>query len=270
MLQPLPTWQIDHLDPFLLLHHHGPNTFEAGSKGLEVGAHPHKGIETVTVVVQGDTTHLDNLGNRQTISAGGIHWMTAGRGILHDEGTSDAFNSQGGTLEILQLWLNLPASLKNTEPGYAGYKEADIPTLIQHEGKAILRPLSGIWEGLEGPHKALTDVHLALVTLESGAMIDLEIPSGQHLLCYAYRGEFEIEHQTLSKGQIATFQPNAGTLIINGIGTDNRLLLGYGSPYDEPIVAHGPFVMNTQEEIRQAYEDFRRGRFGTIPLTQPA
>jgi redox-sensitive bicupin YhaK (pirin superfamily) len=191
--------------------------------------------------------------------------MTAGHGIIHDEGTSAAFNAAGGTLEIMQLWLNLPAALKNTPAAYTGYQSTDIPTLVQDEGKAHLRPLSGIWEGVAGPHQALTDVHLALAELQADGLLELEIPAGQAILCYAYHGAVTVQGEALQKGQIATFEANAGTLTLKGTETDNRVLLGYGTPYREPIVAHGPFVMNTEAEIRQAYEDFRRGRFGTIP-----
>jgi redox-sensitive bicupin YhaK (pirin superfamily) len=266
MLQPLPTSEIDHLDPFLLVHHHGPNTFSPGSTGLEIGPHPHRGIETVTFVLQGDITHVDNLGNTGSVSQGGVQWMTAGQGIMHDEGTSESFNNQGGTLEIIQLWLNLPAKHKGAEPFYGGWQTNEIPTQEADGGRATLKLVSGSWNSEHGAHKPLTDVHLALVELAQDGVIEVEIPAGVEILFYTYRGSVKGQDQAIVKGSLARFDHAGGTLGIHGLQEDNRVLLGYATPFAEPIVAHGPFVMNTEAEIKQAFEDFRRGRFGGWPV----
>ncbi|WP_345253504.1 pirin family protein [Flaviaesturariibacter amylovorans] len=262
---PTAALPMNALDPFLFLNHHGHQVYPAGNGGLPFGPHPHRGFETVTFILEGDLMHQDSSGASSIITAGGVQWMTAGSGLVHAELSSDAFKEKGGPLEILQLWVNLPARLKMTPPKYTGLQRADIPVLKLAHDQVSLHAVSGTWWGCKGPVEPLTDTELCWMTWNGGAALELSIPPERTVLFYVVRGTFLVNGTTLMAHQLAEFGHEGDGLHIEA-PEDGLLLLGHAAPFREPIVAYGPFVMNTEEEIRQAYADWEQGRFGNGDL----
>jgi redox-sensitive bicupin YhaK (pirin superfamily) len=244
--RPLPNEEHEQLDPFLFLNHHGPQVYPPGNRGLPFGPHPHRGFETVTFIVEGSLLHRDTGGHESVIGAGGVQWMTAGRGLEHAELSPEEFLRDGGPLEILQLWVNLPARLKMTEPRYVGLQRDEIPAI---DGVHLI---SGTYAGRTGPIESLTDVHL--MTVDVNGRVTLPAPRGRTVFLYVVRGEIGIA----SAFQLVELNDDGDSVEIEG---NALLLFGHAAPYGEPVVARGPFVMNTQAEIIQAYRDYQAGRF---------
>lgn len=257
--RPLPGPRIGQLDPFLLLNHHGPQVYPPGNAGLPFGPHPHRGFETVTFILHGQLEHRDSGGHESVIGAGGVQWMTAGRGVVHSELAPREFLERGGELEILQLWVNLPARMKMTEPRYSGLQAADIPA-VTHDG-AIVRPVSGEWLGQVGPIRPLMDVQLATVHLARGATARFAVPRGRTVLLYVVGGELRIDAHHAPRFTLVELNDDGDEFVLQA-HEDSTVLLGHAAPLDEPVVAYGPFVMNTREEIHQAIRDYQAGRLG--------
>ena len=261
MLQPLPSASLDYLDPFLLLHHHGPHTFAPGNSGLPFGPHPHRGIETVTFILNGDVAHRDNSGHENTITSGGVQWMSAGRGLIHAEQSSEVFKQNGGLMEMIQLWVNLPAKDKMSEPFYQGWQSADIPKVELDGGKVKIDLISGDWGQYKAAYSHAYGVHLYLLHMQARSTFTLTIPDTFNILFYNVHGNLVANDHVVEAHQLAEFDHDGCELTIRAT-EDSLLLLGYAHPLAEPMVSHGPFVMNTEAEIRQAYEDYRKGKFG--------
>jgi redox-sensitive bicupin YhaK (pirin superfamily) len=265
----LSTWRamptrnvpIDAMEPFIFLNHHGPQSYPAGNKCLPFGPHPHKGFETVTFIIKGDLVHQDSTGFISNIREGGIQWMTAGSGIIHSETSSDAFRANGGTVEMLQLWLNLPAKYKNTPPAYIGLQQADVPQAQLDNGNVTLSLTSGTWAGIKAPIQSLADVQLATVQITAGAAWSITVPPGRRVLYYVISGKVAVNNTPAEAYDLVEFGAD-GALIHTIAEEDAMLLVGHAVPNNEPIVAHGPFVMNTHDEIRQAFVDYQNGKFG--------
>ncbi|WP_022825731.1 pirin family protein [Hymenobacter norwichensis] len=257
----LPTPSVEHLDPFLFLNHHGPQVYTPNNQGLPFGPHPHRGFETVTFILDGDIMHQDTGGHQSIIEAGGIQWMTAGSGLIHAEVSSPAFKRTGGPLEILQLWVNLPAQHKMTTPAYTGLQQTEIPTITLDEGRVQLHAVAGEWAGTMGSYQPLTDIHLATIDLQAGAKLTLPTPAEHTVFFYTIRGKLHVNGQETEARYLTEFNYDGNELHIEA-HTDAVLLLGHALPFQEPIVAAGPFVMNTEREIRQAYQDYQAGKFG--------
>jgi len=252
---------IDALEPFLFLNHHGPQVYPANNRGLPFGPHPHKGFETVTFIVDGDIVHRDSTGYHSKIEAGGVQWMTAGKGIVHSENSSKEFLRNGGNVEILQLWVNLPARLKNVDPAYTGLQKEQIPHLTLDGGKVILDAISGTWEGHGGAVQSLADVHLATISFEAGGNYEITIPENKSVLFYVINGNLNVNGQNISRLEIVEFDDKEGNIRMEST-EKSLLLIGYAQPNNEPVVAQGPFVMNTRSEIQEAYADYQEGKFG--------
>lgn len=259
---PMPSSSLQMLDPFIFLNHHGYQEYGKNNKGLPFGPHPHRGMETVTFILEGDVAHKDTGGHESVINKGGVQWMTAGRGLMHAEVSSKQFKEQGGPLEILQLWVNLPARLKHTEPAYTGLQKEEIPTNLSDDGKVRTQVVSGILNGTSGGIQTLTPIHLATLFFESGGCFKTSIPQDHNILCYVIRGEVKIQGETIDRRKLVEFNNDSPELQIDAL-TDSILLFGHAKPFNEPVVTGGPFVMNTQEEINQAYIDFQAGKFGS-------
>ena len=260
--RPVPGPGIDHLDPFLFLNHHGPQVYPPNNRGLPFGPHPHRGFETVTFILEGELAHRDSGGHESVIRAGGVQWMTAGRGLVHAELSPKSFMEKGGPLEILQLWVNLPARLKMTAPAYKGLDAADIPVVEAADGKAEVQVIAGEFGCGEGPFQSLTGLQMMVVKLKPGAQLDLPAPAGRTVFLYVVKGTPAVsgtkvgEHNLVELGDGDTV-----SLAAEGEAT---LLFGHGEPVREPIVAHGPFVMNSREEIAQAVRDYQSGQLGAL------
>ncbi|UOQ71951.1 pirin family protein [Hymenobacter cellulosilyticus] len=259
---PLPSRTLDQVDPFLFLNHHGPQTYKPRNNGLPFGPHPHRGMETVTFILEGDIMHKDSGGHESVITAGGVQWMTAGRGLIHAEVSSQEFKQTGGPLEILQLWLNLPARLKMTEPRYIGLQKEDIPSLSLDEGKVTVNLIAGEWEGHKPAFETLSEVQLNTIFFQPGGEITVNVPAAHNIFFYIIRGQLTVNGQTVDALNLVEFNNDGDALRIQAGPAESVLLFGHAQPFDEPVVAQGPFVMNTEEEIHQAYDDYRRGKFG--------
>jgi redox-sensitive bicupin YhaK (pirin superfamily) len=264
--RPLPGPGLAQVDPFLFLNHHGPQTYPPANGGLPFGPHPHRGFETVTFVLEGSLAHFDSGGHQSIIDAGGVQWMTAGSGLIHAEVSPPAFKRDGGPLEILQLWVNLPRRLKMVEPGYTGLQQADIPA-VPLAGGGRLALIAGAYEGRDAPIRSLTGLFLSVVTLPAGAAVTLPAPAGRSVFLYVVRGRTRLSGVAVEPWQLVRFADD-GDRIAAAADTDAVLLFGHGAPIDEPVVAHGPFVMTTQAEIAQAIRDYQAGLFdrgGPLP-----
>ncbi|HYC84643.1 MAG TPA: pirin family protein [Chryseosolibacter sp.] len=258
---PLPSRTLDQIDPFLFLNHHGYQEYPPNNTGLPFGPHPHRGMETVTFIVEGDIMHKDSAGHQSVIRAGGVQWMTAGKGLVHAEVSSDEFKKEGGKLEILQLWINLPAKSKMTEPRYIGLQETDIPKVAMDEGSATVRVISGKWGTQKGPVESLTGVSIFTIELRAEGRLTREVAATENVFFYIVRGAVNVNGTEAKKRQLVEFE-NAGTSIQIAAAEESLIIFCHAAPLNEPVVARGPFVMNTQEEILQAYEDYNAGKFG--------
>lgn len=257
----LPTQSVEHLDPFLFLNHHGPQRYAPNNQGLPFGPHPHRGFETVTFILEGDIMHQDTGGHESVIEAGGIQWMTAGSGLIHAEVSSPAFKQSGGPLEILQLWVNLPAKDKMVAPRYIGLQKPEIPEVGLDEGRVVIHAVSGEWAGTSGAVQPLADIQLATINFKADGRVTLPIPAEHTVFFYTIQGKLRVNGQETEALRLAEFNHDGDTLEIEAL-TDAVLLLGHAQPFQEPIVAYGPFVMNTEAEIEQAYQEYRAGKFG--------
>lgn len=253
-----------HVSPFLLLDYAGPAEFAPAERQRGVGEHPHRGFETVTIVYQGEVEHLDTTGAGGLIGPGDVQWMTAAAGIQHHEFHSKAFTRTGGTLEMVQLWVNLPAREKMSEPGYQTLLERDIPVITLPDDGGRLRVIAGEYADARGPARTRTPMGVWDLRLNQGHSLTLPLPDGWNGLLVVLKGALRINgQQALREAQFALLDP-AGQDVLLDADTDTTVLVLTGEPIDEPIVGHGPFVMNTQAEIRQAVTDFNSGRFGRL------
>ncbi|WP_068994556.1 pirin family protein [Kangiella sediminilitoris] len=247
------------ISPFLLLDHAGPANFDASDTPRGVGEHPHRGFETVTIVYQGEVSHRDSTGKGGTIYPGDVQWMTAGGGILHDEFHSKEFTERGGMMEMAQLWVNLPKKHKMTKPGYQAIKADDIPN-IELEG-GLLRVIAGEYQSAKGPAKTFSPVNVWDLVMQENAEQSLSIPEGWNAIVVVLKGAIDINGHQASLEDTVVFD-NSGTDISIKAKEDSTLLILSGEPLNEPIVGAGPFVMNSEEEIIQAFNDFKAGKFG--------
>ena len=260
--------QGQHISPFIMLDYAGPAKFEPTESRRGVGAHPHKGFETVTVVYEGEVEHRDSTGAGGLIGPGDVQWMTAASGILHEEYHSPAFAAKGGNFEMVQLWVNLPAKDKWAEPGYQTLLDADIPIVDLPNGAGKLRVIAGEFAQAQGPAHTFTPINMWDVRLERGKSATLNIPDGHTLSVLVLSGIIEVNGQEIAReGQMVLLGREGGGVTIEANG-EAKILVLTGEPIDEPVVAHGPFVMNTSAEIDQAVVDYRNGKLGIMPVAE--
>ncbi len=255
------------ISPFLLLDYAGPHEFAPATRPRGVGQHPHRGFETVTIVYQGEVEHRDSTGSGGRIGPGDVQWMTAASGILHEEFHSSDFTHQGGTLEMVQLWVNLPASDKMSPPRYQTLMDADIPSVPLPDGAGQLRVIAGEYAGHTGPAKTFTPIDMWDVRLRGGETIELPAHAGRSVAVVVLRGTVEVNGAQVAREAQFVLLDRDGTGVSIEANNDATLLILSGQPIDEPIAGYGPFVMNTQAEIAQAMQDFNSGRFGRIAQT---
>lgn len=249
------------ISPFLLLDYAGPAGFPPSSRPRGVEQHPHRGFETVTIVYQGEVEHRDTAGNQGRIGPGDVQWMTAGRGILHEEMHGRAFTERGGTLEMVQLWVNLPARDKMSAPRYQAITDATIPVVKLGGDGSIARIIAGEYAGVKGPARTFTPIGLWDLRLKAGSRTELTLPDGFTTLLLVLKGKVLMnDSEAADTAELVLFE-REGERVALEAREDSTLLLMSGQPINEPVVGHGPFVMNTREEINQAIADFRAGRF---------
>ena len=256
------------MSPFLMLDLAGPAEFPATTERKGVGTHPHRGFETVTIVYDGEVSHKDSTGQGGTIGPGDVQWMTAGSGILHQEFHSDDFAKQGGVLQMVQLWVNLPAKHKMTAPAYQAILSKSIPEIKLSNTSGSIRVIAGQYEGHMGPAKTFTPMNVFDIRLKKGEELVLPAADGWNTSVVVLRGALETagDHGVIAKdAKMLMFSQDGQDIKIKALEDSVALLLS-GEPIDEPIVGHGPFVMNTRQEIDQAISDFNRGAFGSIKV----
>ncbi|QXZ11391.1 pirin family protein [Comamonas sp. Y33R10-2] len=264
------------LSPFLLLDHAAPESFSPTTERRGVGTHPHRGFETVTIVYDGEVAHRDSTGAGGTIGPGDVQWMTAGAGILHEEFHSEAFAKTGGPMEMVQLWVNLPAKDKMSAPGYQTLLNADIPKVELPDGAGSLRVIAGDYAAINAVDKALahgpamtfTPINVWDVRLNAGAKAEFKAQPGHTLALVVQRGTVLINGKEVARAGQLVHLDRAGDTVQFEANNDVMLLWLSGEPIDEPVVGYGPFVMNSDDEIAQAMDDFRNGRFGRIPAAE--
>lgn len=251
------------VSPFLMLDYAAPVEFPPSQTPPGVGAHPHKGFETVTIVYDGEVEHRDSAGNSGKIGPGDVQWMTAGSGLLHEEFHSREAARRGGVVSMAQLWVNLPKRDKNAPPRYQTILDGTIPRVPLAEGAGELRVIAGRFGGAEGPAETFSPVEVWDIRLNAGATVVLPLAEGQNAILPVLQGDVEVAGTKIDGSHTALFERSGETITVTATSEAKLLLLG-GAPLDEPIAHYGPFVMNTQEEIRQAIDDFRRGKMGDL------
>ncbi|MBI5770087.1 MAG: pirin family protein [Verrucomicrobia bacterium] len=252
------------LSPFLLLDYAAPHRFAPASARRGVGGHPHKGFETVTVAYQGELEHRDSSGGGGKIGAGDVQWMTAGRGIVHEEFHSADFTRHGGTLQMVQLWVNLRAQDKTAAPRYQTLLKTQIPTVTLPQDAGTVRVIAGGVGGGHGPAKTFTPINLWDVDLRAGQSAELPLPDGHTTAFLLLSGEVTVNGgKTAREGDLALFARAGGGIAV-AAKSAAKLLVMSGEPIDEPIVGHGPFVMNSRAEIQQAFEEYQLGHMGEL------
>jgi len=254
-----------HVSPFLLLDHAGPMDFEPADTPRGVGEHPHRGFETVTIVYEGEVEHLDSTGAGGMIGPGDVQWMTAGSGVVHQEFHSREFTRDGGRLEMVQLWVNLPAAKKMTPPTYQTLLDESIPAVSLPEDAGTVRVIAGDYSGHAGPAHTHSPMHVWDLRLNAGRQTRLDLPDGWNTLLVVLRGTVKVnEKETATAGEFVLLgRAGCGVLMENQ--DEAVVLLLSGEPIDEPVVGYGPFVMNSKQEIQQAIMDFQSGQFGRLP-----
>lgn len=266
--RPLPGPGLDQVDPFLFLNHHGPQIYPPGNRGLPFGPHPHRGFETVTFILDGELAHLDTAGHESVIGAGGVQWMTAGQGLIHSELSPEEFKRRGGPLEILQLWVNLPARLKMAQPAYVGLQRESIPALPTADGRGRVNLIAGHWGGADGPIRSLTGVFMSTVELAADGRVEFADLGSRNVFLYVVRGAIDIGGERADAHTLVELGSEGDRVDIRAV--DHAVLVfGHAEPIGEPVVAHGPFVMNTREEITQAIRDYQAGKFDAAPGQSP-
>jgi redox-sensitive bicupin YhaK (pirin superfamily) len=261
VLRPFPGPQLDYASPFLMLDHFGPDRIRPGDEG-GLNPHPHRGFETVTFLFQGSMEHQDSSGGRGILKPGSVQWMTAGSGIVHAEYREKEFARTGGTLEGVQLWLNLPRKYKMEKPHYQDLQPENIP-VVKVEGGEV-RVVAGEQLGVKGPAVSYTPVIAARVSLQAGGRVELSAPSGHNAYLYALHGAGTAGGSKFGANQLVEFRDDGESVVIEASEPLEALFLA-GEPIDEPVVSWGPFVMNTREEIIQARDDYLAGRMGSLP-----
>ncbi len=265
--QPLPAQGIDMIDPFILLHHYGPYEINEKSNPFDLGPHPHRGFEPVTFLVQGEQLHRDSLGNESIVKAGDVQWTTAGRGIIHAEGPTKEFVKKGGTIEGIQLWLNLPAEKKMMSANYQHAKYEDFRIVTSDDGKVETRIIAGELNRMFGRITTQTSVNAFMINAQSGGTQTLSFSDLHQGMLYLLKGKVNVnntETLELNQNQLIQFNQDGEGFTIEA-AEDSLLLFLSGEPFNEQVTSYGPYVMNTQTEIMEAMRDYQMGKMGFLP-----
>ena len=252
------------MSPFFLLDYNSKWYVPPSDKQRGVGVHPHRGFETVTIAYSGKIAHHDSAGNSGIISQGDVQWMTAGSGVLHKEYHEAEFSKSGGLLQMAQIWINLPAKFKMVPAVYQAIEHMNMGKFIHDDKKSVIDIIAGEYKGIKGPAKTFTPVYAFNARLQPDATASFSFPENYNTGILVIEGEAEInETETAATDHFIYFSNEGEDIRIKALN-DCILLVLSGEPIDEPVVSAGPFVMNTEDEIRQAYEDFRKGLFGEL------
>lgn len=253
-----------HMDPFIMLDYNSKYEFPATDRPRGVGVHPHRGFETVTIAYKGKVAHHDSNGGSGVIEEGDVQWMTAASGVLHKEYHEKEWSKKGGVFQMVQLWVNLPAKYKMTEPKYQSIANNSIQRYQLDNDMGEIEIIAGEYKDVKGPAETFTPIHLYNLKVKKGAELEFSFPSHYNTALLAIEGSGRINHNdVLSTNHFAKMSNNAESFVIKA-EEDSIFLLMSGEPIKEPIAAHGPFVMNSREELIQAFNDFNLGKFGYL------
>jgi redox-sensitive bicupin YhaK (pirin superfamily) len=264
--QPLPIQGLENVDPFILLHHYGPYAISEFNNPFDLGPHPHRGFEPITLLFKGEQFHRDSLGNEMVVKAGGVQWTTAGSGIIHAEAPTKEFVKKGGDLEGIQLWLNLPAKDKMMTPNYQHLEKEQIPVILSDDRKVQLNIIAGKQLEETGLIKTQTAVNVFTANAEADGNLEIEIPENHQSLIYLLEGTILVNDvAVLKKGenQMLTFHKDGTTIQFKAKEKSTILILS-GVPIEEKVTQYGPYVMNTQTEILEAMRDYQDGKMGHL------
>ena len=255
----------EQTSPFVLMDYGPSKDFTPLGHGKRgVGWHPHRGFETVTLAWEGAVAHRDNAGHAGIIGPGDVQWMTAGDGIFHEEYHEEAFSRRGGHMHMMQLWVNLPRKDKGAAPGYQPITAAQIPRVELPDGRGAARVIAGSYGGAKGPAHTFTPITMLDVTLAEGGKLPLELPPSYNAMAVVAKGHVRAGGEDARAGELLLFAHDGERLELTADEESHVIILA-GEPIAEPVVAYGPFVMNSFDEIRQAVMDVQSGRFGPVP-----
>ncbi|OOF40694.1 quercetin 2,3-dioxygenase [Rodentibacter mrazii] len=259
-----------NLDPFLLMDYNPPKFFQGGRRDNSefdlrgVEEHPHRGFETVTIAYQGEVSHRDSHGGGGTIGTGDVQWMTAGSGVMHEEMHSEKFAKEGGLFEMVQLWVNLPAKDKMTTPKYQAIKSADIPVVKLPNDAGQVRVIAGELLETTGSASTFSPINMWDTTMNANATHTFSVPESHNVVILVLEGTIQVGGEAVARrGELVTFERGGADVLIES-NNDAKLLILTGEPLNEPIVGYGPFVMNTREQIVEAFNDVQTGKFGRL------
>ena len=254
-----------NISPFLLFDHASPKYFPPTEQKLGVGEHPHRGFETVTFAIRGEVEHRDSGGGGGTITMGGVQWMTAGSGVVHDEFHSRRFSQEGGEFEMIQLWVNLPSDFKMTRPRYQSFDEVDFPVIHRDHERIKIKVIAGSFVSTVSPMKTFTPINIYEVNGTANSELKIPLSDESNTLIFQLSGKLRIGNQQIQCGNLGIFS-RKGSLLQIKMEEKSKILILNGEPIDEPIAAYGPFVMNTQKEVMEAFRDFQEGKMGNLVL----
>ncbi len=263
--QPLPTREVNQLDPFLLIHHHtGKVRADSDPLKVGVGPHPHRGFSPVTFIYQGGVHHRDSRGNNAEVNAGGVQWMDAGMGVIHSERPPQYLAEKGGTQEIIQIWVNTPAAKKMAQPNYIAVQKEMIPTMQPDDGDGLIQVVSGTLNGINGSVKPPLNLISSMGILNEGSSHTFILEAGLNTGLYLLDGQLEIEgHGVLAANNFVVFGKDGDSIKVKA-EKDTRFLLLAAEPLNEPLATYGPFVMNNQTQIMEAVRDYQMGKMGVL------
>lgn len=265
--QPFPTQHIEMIDPFVLLHHYGPYEISETNNPFDLGPHPHRGFEPVTFLVQGEQLHRDSLGNESIVKAGDVQWTTAGRGIVHAEKPTEALVKKGGTIEGIQLWLNLPSEKKMIQANYQHVKHDEFNVITSEDQKVTIKIIAGELESKYGRILTQTAVNAFMIDAKADGEQFISFPKSHQSLLYLLKGSVivnGVEALELDKNQLMEFNQDGDGFSIKA-KSDSILLFLSGEPINEPVATYGPYVMNSQTELLEAMRDYQMGKMGFLP-----
>jgi len=258
----VPGMSMQRMDPFIMLdynskYHFGPSEIPRG-----VGVHPHKGFETVTIAYKGRVEHGDSSGGGGIIGEGDVQWMTAASGVLHKEFHETEWSKTGGEFQMVQLWVNLPAEAKKGQPQYQAIENAQMPHYTLADERGFIEVIAGEYQGVKGPATTFTPIHMSNLKAKAGAQVTYEFPTTYNTLLLVIEGSIKVNGSDVQQDHVAVMAHDGEQFTVE-VTEDAVVLVLAGLPIKEPIAHYGPFVMNTQEELLQAFDDFNTGKFGT-------
>ncbi|MGB0486181.1 MAG: pirin family protein [bacterium] len=253
----------ESISPFLMMDHAAPKYFPPTDAKRGVGEHPHRGFETVTFAIKGEVEHRDSGGGGGTITTGGIQWMTAGSGVVHDEFHSREFSKKGGDFEMIQLWVNLPSKFKMTKPRYQSFDEGDFPILEQGNHEISIKVIAGTFGTVSSKVKTFSPINMYELNGPPNSKLEIPLPEGSNTLVFQLSGMSSIEDQQIIKGNLGLLSRSGETFEIKFL-EESKVMILNGEPLGEPVAAYGPFVMNTRQELMEAFRDFQAGKMGQL------